>query len=93
MAVIAQQIQKIISITVLAILVTACGKQEPAAQAMPAMPVSILEMKATSVPISAEAVAQTEGAKEVEIVHVWAGFCSRKCLKRVRQLKRDNLCF
>jgi len=31
------------------------------------MPVSVLELKPTTVPISAEAVAQTEGAKEVEI--------------------------
>lgn len=47
----------------------ACGKSE---QAGPpgggmAMPVSVIELKPTTVPISAEAVAQTEGAKEVEI--------------------------
>ena len=35
--------------------------------AMPSMPVSVIEVQPTSVPISAEAVAQTEGAKEVEI--------------------------
>ena len=34
---------------------------------MQAMPVSVVEVQPTSVPISAEAVAQTEGAKEVEI--------------------------
>jgi membrane fusion protein (multidrug efflux system) len=32
-----------------------------------ALPVSVVEVRPTSVPISAEAVAQTEGAKEVEI--------------------------
>ena len=32
-----------------------------------ALPVSVIEVQPTSVPISAEAVAQTEGAKEVEI--------------------------
>lgn len=47
-----------------------CGKHEqqsdqPAAGM--ALPVSVVEMQPASVPISAEAVAQTEGAKEVEI--------------------------
>lgn len=93
MAVIAQQIQKIISITVLAILVTACGKQEPAAQAMPAMPVSILEMKATSVPISAEAVAQTEGAKEVEIRPRVGGILLKKMFEEGAPIKTGQPMF
>ncbi|SCY47932.1 membrane fusion protein, multidrug efflux system [Nitrosospira sp. Nl5] len=48
----------------------ACGKNDQAPDQPPggmALPVSIIEVKPTSVPISAEAVAQTEGAKEVEI--------------------------
>ena len=54
------------------LLVTACGKDDKdkkAEQGPPAMtlPVSVIEVQPTSVPISAEAVAQTEGAKEVEI--------------------------
>ena len=51
----------------------ACGKKDDTALqgAMPAMPVTVLELKATSVPISAESVAQTEGAKEVEIRPRW----------------------
>jgi membrane fusion protein, multidrug efflux system len=48
-----------------------CGKKDDAAVkaggSMPAMPVSVIELQQTSVPISAETVAQTEGAKEVEI--------------------------
>lgn len=93
MAVIAQQLQKIISITVLAMLVTACGKQEPAAQAMPAMPVSILEMKATSVPISAEAVAQTEGAKEVEIRPRVGGILLKKMFEEGAPIKAGQPMF
>lgn len=52
------------------ILTVACGKKEDGAnqaQQMPPMPVSVITAEPTSVPISAEAVAQTEGAKEVEI--------------------------
>ncbi|HEU4853970.1 MAG TPA: biotin/lipoyl-binding protein, partial [Nitrosospira sp.] len=49
---------------------TACGKNNHAADqpsAAMALPVSVIEVQPTTVPISAEAVAQTEGAKEVEI--------------------------
>jgi len=47
----------------------ACGKKEEAAPQGTGMvmPVSVISVKSTSVPITAEAVAQTEGAKEVEI--------------------------
>ena len=47
----------------------ACGNKDQAAtgMAMSAMPVGVITAQATAVPISAETVAQTEGAKEVEI--------------------------
>lgn len=52
-------------------LLAACGESNQNVQSqpevMPAMPVSVLNVQPTSVPIQAEAVAQTEGAKEVEI--------------------------
>lgn len=47
-----------------------CGKSTPAASGPPAgmaMPVSVVTLEATNVPISAEEVAQTEGASEVEV--------------------------
>src|SRR3982751_1226485 len=46
-----------------------CSKNDQTAAQPPgmALPVSVIEVQPTSVPISAEAVAQTEGAKEVEI--------------------------
>lgn len=53
------------------IIFTACGKDEANGNGqnggMPPMPVTIVEVQSSTVPISAEAVAQTEGAKEVEI--------------------------
>lgn len=52
------------------IALVGCGKNNHAADQAPAamaLPVSVIEVQPTSVPISAEAVAQTEGAKEVEI--------------------------
>ncbi len=52
------------------IALAACGKNGQTAdqpQVAMALPVSVIEVQPTTVPISAEAVAQTEGAKEVEI--------------------------
>jgi len=52
---------------VLTVTVPGCGKKPETPPHPPALPVSVIEVQPTSVPISAEAVAQTEGAKEVEI--------------------------
>lgn len=57
----------------LSTLLVACGqdneKEEKPGGASPgmALPVTVMEVQPTTIPISAEAVAQTEGAKEVEI--------------------------
>lgn len=57
----------------LAALLTACGKDQPAAgaggppQDMPPMPVTAIEVQPQAVPIDIEAVGQTEGSKEVEV--------------------------
>ena len=53
----------------LCVTVAACGQNEAASRqpGPTSLPVSVIEVQPTSVPISAEAVAQTEGAKEVEI--------------------------
>ena len=55
---------------IISVALAACGKNNQASDQPPAgmaLPVSVIEVQPTSVPISAEAVAQTEGAKEVEI--------------------------
>lgn len=54
-------------IAMTSLVLVACSKEQPAPPPPMAMPVSVIDMQPTSVPISAEAVAQTEGAKEVEI--------------------------
>lgn len=61
---------KFVLALVMGVALGACGKSDQTAnqpQAGMALPVSVIEVQPTSVPISAEAVAQTEGAKEVEI--------------------------
>ena len=63
----------IVMLLLISTLLTACGQDSEkeakagGASQMPAMPVTVMEVQPTTIPISAEAVAQTEGAKEVEI--------------------------
>jgi membrane fusion protein (multidrug efflux system) len=57
-------------LTIMLVTLAACGKgdaPEGPPGGMMAMPVTVVEVQPATVPISAEAVAQTEGAKEVEI--------------------------
>jgi membrane fusion protein (multidrug efflux system) len=57
-------------VVIICVAITGCSKNDQTAAQPPAgiaLPVSVIEVRPTSVPISAEAVAQTEGAKEVEI--------------------------
>ncbi|KQT44033.1 MULTISPECIES: efflux RND transporter periplasmic adaptor subunit [unclassified Methylophilus] len=55
----------------LGVVLSACGKssnqQAPAAGAMQAMPVTVQSVTTETVPIQTEVVAQTEGAKEIEV--------------------------
>jgi membrane fusion protein (multidrug efflux system) len=86
--------------TVVALMVgmalNGCGKKEdapPAGGGMPAMPVGVVELKATSVPISAEAVAQTEGAKEVEIRPRVGGILLKKLFEEGAPVKAGQAMF
>lgn len=73
----------------------ACGKKDdPALQgSMPAMPVTVIELKSTSVPISAESVAQTEGAKEVEIRPRVGGILLKKLFNEGEPIKAGQAMF
>ncbi len=73
-----------------------CSKKEeaPATQGgMPAMPVSVLTLEPTNVPISAEAVAQTEGAKEVEIRPRVGGILLKKLFEEGATIKAGQAMF
>ncbi|WP_047548908.1 efflux RND transporter periplasmic adaptor subunit [Methylotenera sp. G11] len=84
----------LLAITLLAL--SACSKKDDAANAggaMPAMPVSIVTLQATTVPISAEAVAQTEGAKEVEIRPRVGGILLKKLFEEGAPIKAGQTMF
>lgn len=87
----------LLSLTLLAgISLTGCGKKQDAAQAgpaMPPMPVSVITLQPTSVPVSAEAVAQTEGAKEVEIRPRVGGILLKKMFEEGAPIKAGQTMF
>ena len=54
----------------LGVMLSACGKssnEQQAGAAMPAMPVTVQAVTAETVPVQTEVVAQTEGAKQIEV--------------------------
>jgi membrane fusion protein, multidrug efflux system len=90
-----------VKLTTIALMVglalNGCGKKnDAAAQAgggMPAMPVGVVEVQATSVPISAETVAQTEGAKEVEVRPRVGGILLKKLFEEGAPIKAGQAMF
>ena len=70
---------------VISVALVACGKSDQAPAAPPggmALPVSVIEVQPTSVPISAEAVAQTEAPKKSKYGLEWGAFCSNACMRK-----------
>jgi membrane fusion protein (multidrug efflux system) len=74
-----------------------CSKKDDAntqgVAAMPAMPVSVIAMQPTSVPVGAEAVAQTEGAKEVEIRPRVGGILLKKLFEEGASIRAGQAMF
>lgn len=77
--------------------VMGCSKKDdvntPGVAAMPAMPVSVIAMQPTSVPVGAEAVAQTEGAKEVEIRPRVGGILLKKLFEEGASIRAGQAMF
>jgi membrane fusion protein (multidrug efflux system) len=78
--------------------IAACDKKPesgapPAGAAMPAMPVSVISVQATSVPMSVEAVAQTQGASEVEVRPRVGGIILKKMFEEGAPVKAGQVLF
>lgn len=93
----AQLLTKVAAALVAISVLNGCSKhdQVPPAQAGGgmSMPVSVVELQPTSVPISAEAVAQTEGAKEVEIRPRVGGILLKRLYEEGVQVKAGQSMF
>lgn len=78
---------------VLSLFISACGQQEQPPAVMPALPVSVISMKSTSVPIRTEVVAQTEGAKAVEVRPRVGGILLKKMFQEGEPIKAGQTMF
>ncbi len=85
-----------LGLVVLMALMAAC-EQKPATPAgppaMPPMPVSVVSVTPTSVPMSVEAVAQTEGASEVEVRPRVGGIILKKMFEEGQPVKAGQVMF
>jgi membrane fusion protein, multidrug efflux system len=82
----------------LATFIAGCDKKPesaapPAGAAMPAMPVSVISVQPTSVPMSVEAVAQTQGASEVEVRPRVGGIILKKMFEEGAPVKAGQVLF
>lgn len=85
-----------LGMALIAMLLVAC-EQKPATPAgppaMPPMPVSVISASPATVPISVEAVAQLEGAKEVEIRPRVGGILLKKMFEEGQPIKAGQTMF
>ncbi len=93
---ISRSLQFIMLVLIVGSAMSGCTKNESACQASdsrPPMPVGVLTLAAVRVPISAEAVAQTEGAKEVEIRPRVGGILLKKMFEEGAPVKAGQVMF
>lgn len=88
-----KQYQTTLTLLMVTMFVSACGEQSEAPPAMQAMSVSVLEVQATSIPVQKEAVAQTEGAKEVEVRPRVGGILLKKLYEEGAEIKAGQPMF
>lgn len=89
-------LKTIMMVLVVGTVMSGCTKKastEQAGDSRPPMPVSVLTLQAVSVPISAETVAQTEGAKEVEIRPRVGGILLKKMFEEGAPVKAGQVMF
>lgn len=87
-------LSSLVLLTAASLLLSACGKKaDDANHQMPAMPVSVITAEATTVPISIETVAQTEGAKDIEVRPRVGGIVLKKLFEEGQPVKAGQAMF
>lgn len=90
---VSKRLSRVIFIAGLGFVLVACDKAQEAPPVAVSMPVTVIEMQPSSVPISAEAVAQTEGAREVEIRPRVGGILLKKLFDEGAPIKAGQAMF
>lgn len=90
---VSKRLSRLILIAGLGFVFVACDKAQEAPPVAVSMPVTVIEMQPSSVPISAEAVAQTEGAREVEIRPRVGGILLKKLFDEGAPIKSGQAMF
>lgn len=90
---VSKRLSRVILTAGLGFVFVACDKAQEAPPAAVSMPVTVIEMQPSSVPISAEAVAQTEGAREVEIRPRVGGILLKKLFDEGAPIKAGQAMF
>jgi membrane fusion protein, multidrug efflux system len=93
MSSVSKRLSRVIFIAGLGFVFVACDKPQEAPPVAASMPVTVIEMQPSSVPISAEAVAQTEGAREVEIRPRVGGILLKKLFDEGAPIKAGQAMF
>jgi membrane fusion protein (multidrug efflux system) len=78
---------------VASVLLTACGKEEPDAQARPPAPVTVLRIEPRDTPVTFEYVGQTESTRQVQIRARVDGFLDSRVYREGSLVKAGDLMF
>jgi membrane fusion protein (multidrug efflux system) len=78
---------------VASLLLTACGKKEPEAQARPPAPVTVLRIEPRDTPVTFEYVGQTESTRQVQIRARVDGFLDSRVYREGSLVKAGDLMF
>jgi membrane fusion protein, multidrug efflux system len=88
------KMQHIMLVIAIPVLMVACSKDgQDVPQQQPALPVSLVSVQPTTVPIQTEVVAQTEGAKEVEVRPRVGGILLKKLFEEGAEIKAGQPMF
>lgn len=82
-----------ISIILIVLMLTACGKEAPKPQAKPPAEVTAIQVKAADTPVISEYVGQTESSRQVQIVARVSGFLEKRVYTEGNLVKAGDVMF
>ncbi|MDF0604507.1 efflux RND transporter periplasmic adaptor subunit [Neisseriaceae bacterium TC5R-5] len=80
-------------LTAMAVSLIACGKNKPAQQAMPAVPVGVIQVATADIPVTFEYTAQAEGSREIDVRARVGGILLKRTYEEGKPVKQGDLLF